>query len=134
MKVIFEELCEFGGIKGLVETKRSNDKDMKCGFHCSDEHSIEECDEFQQILQSMMDAHLIQISCGSEGREVDMIEESVVPQKQECTGVETAVSTLPTDEQTISMPKPLDIHYVKGTPLPIPCGIRSLTIRIIQKH
>ncbi|KAJ1440979.1 hypothetical protein SESBI_01657 [Sesbania bispinosa] len=86
MKVIFEELCEFGGIKGLVETERSNDKEMKCGFQCSDEHSIEECDEFKQILQSMMDAHLIQISCGSEGREVNMIEESAVPRKQECTG------------------------------------------------
>ncbi|KAJ1419826.1 hypothetical protein SESBI_14801 [Sesbania bispinosa] len=68
MKVIFEELCDFGGIKGLTETERSNDKEMKCGFHCSDEHSIEECDEFKQILQSMMDAHLIQISCESEGR------------------------------------------------------------------
>ncbi|KAJ1425817.1 G-patch domain [Sesbania bispinosa] len=79
MKVIFEELCEFGGIKGLAETERSNDKEMKCGFHCSDEHSIEECDEFKQILQS----------------------------------VETAVSTLSTDEQTISMPKPLDIHFIK---------------------
>ncbi|KAJ1378139.1 G-patch domain [Sesbania bispinosa] len=113
MKVIFEELCEFGGIKGLTETERSNDKEMKCGFHCSDEHSIEECDEFKQILQSMMDAHLIQISCESEGREVSMIEKSAVPRKQECTDVEPAVSTLPTEEQTTSMPKPLDIHYVK---------------------
>ncbi|KAJ1430784.1 G-patch domain [Sesbania bispinosa] len=130
MKVIFEELCEFGGIKGLTETERSNDKEMKCGFHCSDEHSIEECDEFKQILQSMMDAHLIQISCESEGREVSMIEESAVPRKQECTDVEPAVSTLPTEEQTTSMPKPLDIHYVKGTPSPAPCGIRPLTIRI----
>ncbi|KAJ1388669.1 hypothetical protein SESBI_38936 [Sesbania bispinosa] len=130
MKVIFEELCEFGGIKGLTETERRNDKEMKCGFHCSDEHSIEECDEFKQILQSMMDAHLIQISCESEGREVSMIKESAVPRKKECTDVEPAVSTLPTKEQTTSMPKPLDIHYVKGTPSPAPCGIRPLTIRI----
>ncbi|KAJ1379429.1 hypothetical protein SESBI_46909 [Sesbania bispinosa] len=130
MKVIFEELCEFGGIKGLTETERSNDKEMKCGFHCSDEHSIEECDEFKQILQSMMDAHLIQISCESEGREVSMIKESAVPRKQECTDVEPVVSTLPTKEQTTSMPKPLDIHYVKSTPSPAPCGIRPLTIRI----
>ncbi|KAJ1433756.1 hypothetical protein SESBI_05903 [Sesbania bispinosa] len=28
------------------------------------------------------------------------------------------------------MPKPLDIHHVKGTPLPTPCGIRPLTILI----
>ncbi|KAJ1422752.1 G-patch domain [Sesbania bispinosa] len=113
MKVIFEELCKFGGIKGLAETERSNDKEMKCGIHRSVKHSIEECYEFKRILQGMMDAHLIQISRGGEGREVDMVEESAVPRKQECTGVETVVSTLPTDEQTISMPKPLDIHYVK---------------------
>ncbi|KAJ1416979.1 G-patch domain [Sesbania bispinosa] len=117
-------------IKGLAETENSNDKGIKCGIHHSVEHSIAECDEFKQILQGMMDAHLIQINCESEEREVNMVKETVALQNQESTDVETFFSTLPTEEQTILVPKPLDIHYVKGTPLPTPCGIKPLTIRV----
>jgi len=47
-----------------------NKSDALYGFHASNGHSIEECSEFKDFLQDLMNRHLLQISHQKKGEEV----------------------------------------------------------------
>ncbi|KAJ1398848.1 hypothetical protein SESBI_30752 [Sesbania bispinosa] len=130
MKVIFRELCKFGMIQMLDETEGNGDKGTKCAIHWGAEHSIEECDEFRKILQSLMDAQLVQIGCASEEREVNMVKKSVVPQYQVRTNAQTPVSTPLVGKGAITAPKPLVLHYAKNTHMTTQSRLNPITIQV----
>ncbi|KAJ1419617.1 hypothetical protein SESBI_14947 [Sesbania bispinosa] len=131
MKVIFRELYKFGMIQRLDEIEGTGDKETECGIHWDVEHSIEEYGEFRQILQNLMDAQLVQIGCASEEMEVNMIKESVVPQDQVCTNVQTPLSVPLVGEEAVTAPKPLVLRYAKNTPMMTSYGPKPITIQVL---
>jgi len=47
-----------------------------CEIHPKSGHSVEECEQFKQLLQGLMDMQLIQIGYPNKDNEVSVIEES----------------------------------------------------------
>ncbi|KAJ1422097.1 hypothetical protein SESBI_13222 [Sesbania bispinosa] len=103
LRVIFKELCKAGWVNGNIAG------DGMCELHSDTNHTIEDCEEFKQMLQEMMDRKLVQIGCG--GNIVDI---SVI------------------DYSASTSPKPLVVHYtrdaaVRTTNRPIPITIQVPT-------
>jgi len=71
MKLIFEELCKPRMMQSLI---KSNER-KACEIHPKGKHSIEECEEFKQLLQGLLDMQLIQIRCPNKNNEVNAIKE-----------------------------------------------------------
>ncbi|KAJ1411555.1 hypothetical protein SESBI_21065 [Sesbania bispinosa] len=72
MELIFEELCKIGAI----EKKRDSRKGAMCAIHPDAEHSIEKCEKFKEVLQSLIDSQLVQISCIRDEGGVNVVQES----------------------------------------------------------
>jgi len=87
MKNIFIALCQAKWLK--IRSIQENE----CGFHPDISHSIDDCYEFKQILQDMIDRHILQIY-----RQVKQGE----------------VFTQTSEETTLSGPKPVIIHFTKA--------------------
>jgi len=87
MKKIYIVLCQAGYLK--VENKQGNE----CGLHLGISHSIDECSKFKQILQDLIDRHILQIY------------------RQEKEG---EVCTQTGEETTLSGPKPVVIRFTKA--------------------
>ncbi|XP_027337272.1 uncharacterized protein LOC113850966 [Abrus precatorius] len=100
-KVIFVELCQADLIKGFVH------EENMCDLHPNAYHSIEDCEEFKHVLQTLMDKHLVQIGHPKEKNEV-----------------------LTVDEQSLTFPKPLVIHYTKCVDTQTTNGPRLITIQV----
>ncbi|KAJ1430600.1 hypothetical protein SESBI_07746 [Sesbania bispinosa] len=75
MELIFEELCKIGAI----EKKRDSRKGAMCAIHPDAEHSIEKCEKFREVLQSLIDSQLVQISCIRDEGGVNVVQESKMP-------------------------------------------------------
>ncbi|XP_027368345.1 uncharacterized protein LOC113874309 [Abrus precatorius] len=101
LKVIFVELCKADLIKGFVH------EENMCHLHPNAYHSIEDCEEFKHVLQTLMEKHLVQIEHPKEKNEV-----------------------LTVDEQSLTFPKPLVIHYTKCVDTPTTHGTRPITIQV----
>ncbi|KAJ1385983.1 G-patch domain [Sesbania bispinosa] len=71
MELISEELCEVGAI----EKKGDSRKGAMCDIHPDAEHSIEKCEKFKEVLQSLIDSQLVQISCERDERGVNVVQE-----------------------------------------------------------
>jgi len=69
----------------------------KCGFHPSAKHSIDECTEFEDVLQNLIDKNFVQVCHGD-------MEEEVLAQD----GAEPCVT----------LPEPLVIHFTRSTSTP----------------
>ncbi|XP_020221065.1 uncharacterized protein LOC109803801 [Cajanus cajan] len=82
LNLIFEEMCKFGMLVG------SHGKDEGCGLHPGKSHKIDECDEFKQILQDLMDKQIIQVGYS-----------------------ESHVWAM---DSNVGFPKPLVVHYTRG--------------------
>ncbi|KAJ1377756.1 hypothetical protein SESBI_48555 [Sesbania bispinosa] len=78
MELIFEELCKIGAIK----KKRDSRKGAMCAIHPDVEHSIEKCEKFREVLQSLIDSQLVQISCIRDEGGVNVVQESENAQTQ----------------------------------------------------
>ncbi|XP_027337054.1 uncharacterized protein LOC113850691 [Abrus precatorius] len=101
LKVIFYELCKADLIKGFVH------EENMCDLHPNAYHSIEDCEEFKHVLQTLMDKHLVQIGHFKRKNEV-----------------------LTVDEQSLTFLKPLVIHYTKCVDTPTTNGPRPITIQV----
>ena len=66
----------------------------KCGFHPSAKHSIDDCTEFEDVLQNLIDINFVQVCHGD-------MEEEVFAQD----GAEPGVT----------LPEPLVIHFTRST-------------------
>jgi len=100
LKVFFKEMCKFGLIEGSFNDNHA------CSLYLSIDHAIEDCSDFKQILQDLMDRNFVQIGCVG-NNDVAAIDDSI-----------------PT------FPKPLVIHYTKGVANLTPDGPRPITIKI----
>ena len=92
LKDMFSLICQMGYFKPM------NKSNALCGFHASNGHSIEECFEFKDFLQDLMNRNLLQISHQKK-------EEEVFVQIGEESG--------------ISKPKPLVIHVTRESVVPV---------------
>ncbi|XP_027337884.1 uncharacterized protein LOC113851562 [Abrus precatorius] len=101
LKVIFTELYKTDLIKSFVH------EESMCNLHLDVDHSIEDCEEFKHVLQTLMDKHLVQIRHPKEKNEV-----------------------LTIDGQSSAFLKPLVIHYTKCMNTPDTNGPRPITIQI----
>ncbi|XP_052735483.1 uncharacterized protein LOC128197475 [Vigna angularis] len=88
--------------------KGDYDVGITCALHPDDGHSIEECVEFEDILQDLLDRSLMQV-CHKDN------EEEVFTQ----IGVESDVT----------LPEPLMIHFTRTTPTSVAEGKPSVVIR-----
>ncbi|XP_014499266.1 uncharacterized protein LOC106760337 [Vigna radiata var. radiata] len=102
-RFILEALLKVGILKG------NYDGSMACALHLDTEHSIEECVEFEEILQDLLDRGLMQVCYKSE-------EEEVFAQ----TG----------DESGITLPEPLVIRFTRTTPIPPTQGRTPVVIHV----
>jgi len=75
LKDIFSLICQMGYFKLINRSEGS------CGFHSDNDHSIEECSEFNSFLQDLMDRHMLQICHQRKEEEVfaQIGEESNIP-------------------------------------------------------
>jgi len=64
LKDIFTLICQMGYFKSRGKPEGA------CGFHASQEHSINECFEFRSFLQDLLDRHILQVCHPSEEEEV----------------------------------------------------------------
>jgi len=55
---VFETLLKLGLLKGECNLSE------KCGFHSSAKHSIDECTEFEDVLQNLIDRNFVQVCHG----------------------------------------------------------------------
>ncbi|KAJ1425317.1 hypothetical protein SESBI_11027 [Sesbania bispinosa] len=53
-----------------------------CAIHPNVEHSIEKCEKFKEVLQSLIDSQLVQISCERDEMAVTVVQESENAQTQ----------------------------------------------------
>ncbi|KAJ1407998.1 G-patch domain [Sesbania bispinosa] len=109
MELIFEELCKIGAI----EKKRDSRKGAMCVIHPDAEHSIEKCKKFKEVLQSLIDSQLVQISCIRDERGVNVVQESENAQTQAFPKV----------------PTPLTLHGAHNTQAPTCYRPRPITIQ-----
>ncbi|KAJ1389936.1 hypothetical protein SESBI_37848 [Sesbania bispinosa] len=107
---IFEELCKVGAI----EKKRDSRKGAMCAIHPDAEHSIEKCEKFKEVLQSLIDSQLVQISCERDEMGVNVVQESENAQTQVFPKV----------------PTPLTLHGTHNTQAPTCHGPRPITIQV----
>jgi len=99
MNEVFRAICH----TGLLSNKHR--LEGKCGFHASTEHSIDECAEFKNFVQDLIDRHILQVNY----------------QKKE--------GKVFTGEEWISQrPKPLVIQFTKPTNS-MPAGRQPLVIQ-----
>ncbi|KAJ1391036.1 G-patch domain [Sesbania bispinosa] len=115
MKLIFEELCKIGAI----EKKRDSRKVAMCAIHPDAEHSIEKCEKFKEVLQSLIDSQLVQISCIRDEGGVNVVQESENTQTQAFPKVPTPLTLHGTHNMqalTCCRPRPITIQV----PSPFP--------------
>ncbi|KAJ1408938.1 hypothetical protein SESBI_23100 [Sesbania bispinosa] len=110
IELIFEELCKIG----TIEKKRDSRKGAMCAIHPDAEHSIEKCEKFKEVLQSLMDSQVEQISCIRDERGVNVVQESENAQTQAFPKV----------------PTPLTLHGAHNTQAPTCCRPRPITIQV----
>ncbi|KAJ1377167.1 G-patch domain [Sesbania bispinosa] len=110
MEFIFEELCKVGEI----EKKGDSRKVVMCAVHPDVEHSIEEGEKFKEILQSLIDSELVQISREKDERRINVVQGSEDAQNQTFPGV----------------PMPLTLHGTHNTHAPTCHGPRPITIQV----
>ncbi|KAJ1386950.1 hypothetical protein SESBI_40416 [Sesbania bispinosa] len=110
MESIFEELCKVGAI----EKKGDNRKGAMCAIHPDVEHSIDKCEKFKEVLQSLIDSQLVQISCERDEMGVNVVQESKNAQAQVFPKV----------------PTPLTLHGTHNTQAPTCHGPRPITIQV----
>ncbi|XP_014506315.1 uncharacterized protein LOC106766070 [Vigna radiata var. radiata] len=102
-RFILETLFKMGILKG------DYDGSMACALHPDAEHSIEECVEFEEFLQDLLDRGLMQVCCKSE-------EEQVFTQTGDGSGM--------------TLPEPLVIRFTRTTPIPLTQGRSPVVIRV----
>ncbi|KAJ1407761.1 G-patch domain [Sesbania bispinosa] len=109
------ELCKVGAI----EKKGDNRKGAMCAIHPDVEHSIEKCEKFKEVLQSLIDSQLVQISCERDEMGVNVVQESENAQAQVFPKVPTPLTlhgTHNTQALTCHGPRPITIQV----PSPFP--------------
>ncbi|KAJ1423472.1 G-patch domain [Sesbania bispinosa] len=99
---------------GAIEKKGDNRKVVMCAVHPDAEHSIEECAKFKEILQSLIDSQLVQISHVKDERRINVVQGSESAQNRTFPGV----------------PTPLTLHGTNNTQAPTCCKPRPLTIQV----
>jgi len=99
MSEVFEAICQAGLFQ--YECKSEDE----CGFHACTTHSIDECGEFKDFVQDLMDRHVLQVCHQRKEGEV-FIGEERLPQR----------------------PKPLVIQFTKAA-TPMPSGRQPLVIQ-----
>ncbi|KAJ1412080.1 G-patch domain [Sesbania bispinosa] len=104
------ELCKVGAI----EKKGVSRKVVMCVVHPDAEHSIEEGEKFKEILQSLLDSQLVQISREKDERRINVVQGSEDAQNQTFPGV----------------PMPLTLHGAHNTHAPTCHGPRPITIQV----
>jgi len=104
LQVIFLKLCQFKMIEGEVFGEEM------CGFHSEVEHHIEECDEFKQLLQGLIDSNLVQI-CHLQ------VENNVL-------------ETQSKESPKVTPLKPLVIHFSKNIFFPTSPTPKPITLKI----
>ncbi|KAJ1386464.1 G-patch domain [Sesbania bispinosa] len=110
MELIFEGLCKIGAI----EKKRDSRKGAMCAIHPDADHSIEKCEKFKEVLQSLIDSQLVQISCIRDEGGVNVVQESE-------------------NAQTPAFPKvptPLTLHGAHNMQASTCCRPRPITIQV----
>ncbi|KAJ1435956.1 G-patch domain [Sesbania bispinosa] len=110
MELIFEELCKIGAI----EKRRDSRKGAMCAIHPDAEHSIEKCEKFKEVLQSLIDSQLVQISCIRDEGGVNVVQESENTQTQAFPKV----------------PTPLTLHGTHNMQASTCCRPRPITIQV----
>ncbi|KAJ1378424.1 hypothetical protein SESBI_47884 [Sesbania bispinosa] len=110
MESIFEELCKVRAI----EKKGDNRNGAMCAIHPDAEHSIEKCEKFKEVLQSLIDSQLVQITCERDEMGVNVVQESENAQAQVFPKV----------------PTPLTLHGTHNTQAPTCHGPRPITIQV----
>ena len=85
-------------------------------------HSFEECKEFKQTLQDLMDMQLIQVGCCYDSN-VNMIDKSALGDTQITLDIEIV-------KQLMVIPRPLTIHYTKNDPPQSNIFPKPITIQI----
>ncbi|KOM25958.1 hypothetical protein LR48_Vigan208s000100 [Vigna angularis] len=101
-KLIFKVLIKVGLLKGNC------DEDVTCALHPDDGHSIEECGEFEDILQDLLDRSLMQVRYKDK---------------------EGEVFTQIGGESDVTLPEPLVIHFTRIAPVPVTEEGPSVVIR-----
>ncbi|XP_047148672.1 uncharacterized protein LOC124820924, partial [Vigna umbellata] len=101
-KFIFKALIKVGLLKG------DYDEDVTCALHPDDGHSIEECGEFEDILQDLLDRSLMQVCYEDK---------------------EGEVFTQIGGESDVTLPESLVIHFTRTTPMPVSEERSSVVIR-----
>ncbi|XP_052735536.1 uncharacterized protein LOC128197521 [Vigna angularis] len=102
-RFILEALLRMGILKG------DYDESMACALHPDAEHSIEECVEFEEILQDLLDRGLMQVCYKSEEGDVFA---------QTC------------DESSMILPEPLVIRFTRTTSIPPTQGRSPVVIYV----
>jgi len=91
MEDVFTALCQVGLLK--VEYQQEG----TCSFHPGAQHAINECSEFKELLQDLIDWHILQVCHKNK---------------------EAEVCTLTGEEPCLAEPKPLVIHFTKTSFVP----------------
>ncbi|XP_052728448.1 uncharacterized protein LOC108318774 [Vigna angularis] len=103
-RFIFKELLKLGFLNGDYDLGKA------CGFHPCAEHSIDECVEFEEFLQDLLDRNLMQVYYEDK-------DEEVFAQ----TGM----------EPDVTLPEPLVIRFTRTTPAPVIQGRPSVVIHTL---
>ncbi|XP_052723845.1 uncharacterized protein LOC128193782 [Vigna angularis] len=100
-RFIFEELLKLGFLNWDYDLGRA------CGLHPCAEHSIDECVEFEELLQDLLDRNLIQVCYENKDEEVF---------------AQTSM------ESDVTLSEPLVIRFTRTTPAPVIQGRSSVVI------
>ncbi|XP_052726214.1 uncharacterized protein LOC108332575 [Vigna angularis] len=92
----------------LIRDAGDYDEDVTCALHSDDGHSIEECGEFEDILQDLLDRSLMQVCYKDK---------------------EGEVFTQIDGESDVTLPEPLVIHFTRTTHVPVAEEKPSVVIR-----
>ncbi|KAJ1412395.1 G-patch domain [Sesbania bispinosa] len=131
MELIFEEICKIGAI----EKKKDSRKRAMCAIHPEVEHLIEKCEKFKEVLQSLIDSQLVQISCIRDEGGVNVVQESKNAQTQAFPKVPTPLTLHGAHNMqasTCCRPRPITIQVpspfrtkLEGGPLEVRCASRG---------
>jgi len=124
---VFRAICQAGLFKYEYKTED------KCGYHASTEHSVDECAEFKDFVQDLIDRHILQVSHQRKEGEVFTGEEWI-PQRPRPLVIQftKAINLGPSERQPLVVHTPSSFLYKNDKVVPWKYGVSI--IQGEQKH
>ena len=118
MNEVFRAICH----TGLLSNKHR--LEGKCGFHASTEHSIDECAEFKNFVQDLIDRHILQVTHQRKEDEVFSSEEWV-PQRPKPLVIQFTrpTNSMPAGRQPLVIQTPAAFPYKNDKVVPWKYGV-----------